>query len=66
MSVPRTEQTSINQQHRVTYIILGNLDNHIGILADSLPGLPLWSSSSQTNFTDAGGSEGLSISIEIR
>lgn len=39
------------------------LDNYIGILADCQPGLPFWSSSSQTNFTDTGGSEELSLNM---
>jgi hypothetical protein len=43
---------------------LENLDEHTGIHADGQPALLLWSSSSYTNFTDAGGSEELSISIK--
>ena len=33
------------------------------MLTDSQPGLPLWSSSSHTNFTDTGGSEELSFDM---
>ena len=34
-SVPRAQWTFVYQQHGVTYIILGDLDTHIGICVDA-------------------------------
>lgn len=53
----------LHQYCSVIYIVIGNLDNYIGILTDSQPGLPLWSSSPHINFTDTRGFKELSLDM---